>query len=200
MIERRRRGELLKKLLAVVALTGSLGVVVAIIGSIWLQLTGDKQPDAGRSTPTSSAPAANIKPLPVRPVQEVRSPEACPPAPGPPPVLQPTAVVTACDITRSAAYVLGPQAIELQLTRVDSVKSPTSEFYVVRVTMQAASAAAFGDLTAAHIGRQLAFVRDGVVVSAPKITARIDSAALELSGDLTAAQADDMARLLRRPG
>lgn len=200
MIERRRRTELLKKLLAMVALTGSIGIVVAIIGAVLTQLTGDRQGDPAPSSPrTSTAPASNIEPLPVRPVQEVRSPDECPPPQGPPPVLSPSAVVTACDMTRTAAYVLAPQAIELQLTRVDSVKSPLSEYYVVQVTMQPASARAFGDLTAANVGRQLAFVRDGVVVSAPQITGRIDSASLELSGDLTAQQADDMARLLRRP-
>lgn len=191
---------MLRKSLAVLALIGSLGVVVAIMGSVLLQLVGDKQADSAPSTPrTPTAPASNIKPLPVRPVQDVRSPDECPSAQGPPPVLPASAVVTLCDMTRTAAYVLAPQVIELQLTRVDSVKSPVSEVYVVRVTMQPASATAFGDITAANVGRQLAFVRDGVVVSAPQITARIDSASLELSGDLTAQQADDTARLLRQP-
>lgn len=201
MIERGRRTQLLKKILAVVALLGSLAVIVAIIGSVWMQLIGGKAEDPGQPPGTSrpAAPAPNIKPLPVRPVQEVRSPDECPPSLGPPKLLPPSAVVTACDMTRTAAYVLGPQAIELQLSAVESVKLPTSEFYVVQVTMQPASAAAFADLTAHHVGRQLAFVRDGVVVSAPQISAPIDSRGIELSGNLTAQQADDMARILRQP-
>ena len=202
MIERQRRTELLRKFLAVVALTGSVAVIVAIVGAVWMQLVGGKNDD---STPTprtstpAAAPAQNIKLLPVRPVQDIRSPDECPPPQGPPLQLSPTSIVTICDMARTAAYVLGPQAIELQLTGVDSVKALASESYVVRVTMQPASAASFADVTAAHVGQQLAFVRDGVVVSAPQISAPINSEALELSGNLTAQQADDMARLLRQP-
>ncbi|MFZ0834663.1 MAG: hypothetical protein WAM92_16625 [Mycobacterium sp.] len=201
MIEPRRRAQLLKKILAVVALLGSLAVIVAVVGSVWLQLIGGRAEDPGQppGTSTPATPAPNIVPLPVRPVQEVRSPDECPPAQGPPAVFPPSTVVTACDMTRTAAYVLGPQEIELQLTAVEPVKLPASEFYVVRVTLQPASAAAFANLTAKHVGRQLAFVRDGVVVSAPQISAPIDSRGLELSGDLSAQQADDMARMLRQP-
>ncbi len=202
MIERQRRTELLRKFLAVVALIGSVAVIVAIVGAVWMQLVGgsnhDSTPTARTSAP-AAAPAPNIKPLPVRPVQDIRSPDECPPPQGPPLQLSPTSVVTICDMARTAAYVLGPQAIELQLTGVDSVKALASESYVVRVTMQPSSAAAFADVTAAHVGQQLAFTRDGVVVSAPQISAPINSEALELSGNLTAQQADDMARLLRQP-
>lgn len=200
MIERRRT-ELLRKFLAVVALIGSVAVIVAVISTVWTQIVTrgtDESPPAPTSRPVV-APAANIKPLPVRPVQEVRTPDECPSAQGPPPLLVPADVVTVCDMTRTAAYVLGPEAVRLQLTGVDSVKSPASDFHVVRVTMQPASAAAFADLTAGHVGQQLAFVRDGVVVSAPQITAPINSEALELSGDLPAQQADEVARLLRQP-
>jgi preprotein translocase subunit SecD len=203
VIERRRRTELLRKSVAMVALIGSVAVIVAIIGNVWMQIIGGEPQDStpAQDTPrtSGSVAAANIKPLPVRPVQEVRTPDQCPPSQGPPPLLAPSDVVTVCDMTRTAAYVLGPQAVELQLTGVDSVKSPASEFYVVRVTIQPASAAAFADVTASHVGQQLAFVRDGIVVSAPQITAPVDSEALELSGNLTVQQAEDMARLLRQP-
>ena len=203
MIERQRRDELLRKIVAIVALIGSGAVIVAIIGSVGMQFVGGKGQDPTQNAPRTSgsaaAPAAKIKPLPVRPVQEIRSPDECPPPQGPPQLFAPTDVVTVCDMTRTAAYVLGPQAIELLLTAADSVKSPASEFYVVRVTMQPASAGAFADVTAGHVGQQLAFVRDGVVVSAPQITSPINSQVLELSGNLTAQQADDMARMLRQP-
>ena len=95
--------------------------------------------------------------------------------------------------------MLGPQAIELQLTQVDSVKSPTSEFYVVRVTMQPVSAAAFADLTAGYVGQQLAFVRDDVVVSAPRSPHPSTPRCSKSPANLTAQQADDVARLLRQP-
>ena len=188
-----RRGEFLRKLFAIVALIGTLAVVVAIIGGVWMRIAGDDQ----QSAPAQDTPPTS-KPLPVRPVQEVRAPDQCPPPGGPPRLLVSSDAVTVCDVPRSAAYVLGPQAIELQLTQVDSVKSPTSEFYVVRVMMRPVSAAAFADLTARYVGQQLAFVRDDVVVSAPQITAPINSQVLEISGQLTAQQADEVARLLRQ--
>jgi preprotein translocase subunit SecD len=87
--------------------------------------------------------------------------------------------------------------MQLRLTGVRSVKSQTDDFYVIRVDMDAASSAAFADYTATHVGEQIAFVRDGVVVSAPDITQPIDAPSLQLSGRLTAAQADNIARMLR---
>ncbi|WP_319450498.1 MULTISPECIES: SecDF P1 head subdomain-containing protein [unclassified Mycobacterium] len=43
----------------------------------------------------------------------------------------------------------------------------------------------------------MAFVRDGVVLAAPTIGAALDGDSLQLSGDLTAATAETMARMLR---
>ena len=87
--------------------------------------------------------------------------------------------------------------MQLQLTRVESVRLPVKESYVVRVGMDTESSASFADYTAAHVGQQLAFIRNGVVVSAPGISAPINSPALELSGELTAQQAEEIARRIR---
>ncbi|HEX9175297.1 MAG TPA: hypothetical protein VF874_04085 [Mycobacterium sp.] len=38
-----RRGEFLRKLFAIVALIGTLAVVVAIIGGVWMRIAGDDQ-------------------------------------------------------------------------------------------------------------------------------------------------------------
>ena len=111
--------------------------------------------------------------------------------------MPPTETLEACDIERTAAYTLGPVVMQLQLTRVESAPLPIKSSYVVRVEMDAASSAAFAEYTAAHVGQQMAFVRNGVVVSAPGITAPIISPAVELSGELTAAQAEEVARRLR---
>jgi preprotein translocase subunit SecD len=107
--------------------------------------------------------------------------------------------LTTCDFTRAATYVLGPQAMDVQLTHVETLKSPTSEFYVVRVTMTQQSTAAFTAYTAEHVSSQVAFIRDGAVVFAPKIAQIINSERLEISGDLTAEQADQITRQLRKP-
>ena len=111
--------------------------------------------------------------------------------------MPPTETLEACDIERTAAYTLGPVVMQLQLTRVDSVPLPIKDSYVVRVVMDTASSATFAEYTAAHVGQQLAFMRNGVVVSAAGISAPINSPALELSGEMTAAQAEEVARRLR---
>ena len=200
--DRQRRNTFLRKGVAVVALVACLGIGVAIVASLWTQLFGgglSKQKSA-QATVTSHplVPAENIRPLQVRPVTDVRSPDQCP-GEGPLPAAAPTDPITRCDFMHTAAYVLGPQVMEVTLTHVETLKAPTSDFHVVRLTMDQASATAFGDYTAQHIGGQLAFLRDDVVVFAPKITQAITSPGLEISGNLTLQQATDMANLLRKP-
>ncbi len=202
MIERRRRTELMRKAVAAVALIASLGIGVTLFAGLWTQIFGGgARPTAPvqRTTTTAVAPPPeNIRPLQVRPVQDILSPDQCP-AEGQTPTVAPTDVLTACDFARSATYVLGPQAMELQLTHVETVKSSASEFYAVRVTMSPSSAASFAAYTAQQVGNQVAFIRDGVVVFAPKITQVINSQGLEISGTMTQQQASDVERLLRKP-
>jgi hypothetical protein len=182
--------------LASLGILAMLGTVVA--GLVLPFIT--RAPDRGaaaqeRLPPTSTLPAVVIPPLAVRPVVEahVAAPEQCP-GPVPSPLSDP---LQACDIDRTATFALGPTAMQLRLTGVRSVKSPTDDFYVIRVDMDAASSAAFADYTATHVGVQIAFVRDGVVVSAPKITQPISASSLQLSGRLTAVKADAIAKMLR---
>jgi len=52
--------------------------------------------------------------------------------------------------------------------------------------------------TSLHAGSEVAFIRDGIVVFAPKFTSTIDSDTLEISGDLNADQANRMVQLLRK--
>ena len=183
--------------LAAVAALATFGTVAA--GLVF----SFRGPESGEATPSresalpSTAPAVLIKPLAVRPVvgSRVTTPEQCPP---PAPQVPPTETLEACDIERTAAYALGPVVMQLQLTRVESVpRLPISTSYVVRVEMDAASSAIFAEYTAAHVGQQLAFIRNGIVVSAPGISAPINSPALELSGELTAQQGEEIARRLR---
>jgi preprotein translocase subunit SecD len=94
-------------------------------------------------------------------------------------------------------YELGPEALRIQLTDVDSFLNPLTAKQTVQVTMTEESARAFADYTAAHINEQVAFVRAGVVVWAPKITEKIDGEVLQLSGEVTAEQATEIARMLK---
>jgi preprotein translocase subunit SecD len=64
------------------------------------------------------------------------------------------------------------------------------------MTMTAESSKQFAEFTATRVGQQVAFVRDTTVVWGPKIGAPIDGQVLQLSGDLTAEQAEEIAKML----
>ena len=103
-----------------------------------------------------------------------------------------------CDVDRKAVYQLGPVALQLNLMAANSLKLPTSEFYTVQMVMDKASGTR---LRAVHrqrqVGKQVAFVRDGVVLAAAAITQPIDGESLQLSGDYTRETAETIARMLR---
>lgn len=147
------------------------------------------------AAPTSAPPVLTIKPLAVRPVVSafVTTPEQCPPAQPAPPEA-PTRI---CDITRTAVYDLQPEALRLQLTKVDAFLNPLTGAQVVQMTMTGESAQQFAQFTAERVGQQVAFVRGGTVVWGPKISAPIDGQVLQLSGELTQEQAAEVARMLR---
>jgi hypothetical protein len=195
-----RRWDRRKIVIAVLASIGILAMLATLASALVAPFL-TSGPPAGTGTrdaaptPSPTTPAVVIPPLPVRPVVEalVATPEQCPTA-APPPPSEP---LQTCDLEKTAVYTLGPTALQLQLTDVQSVKSPIINSYVLQVTLDAASSAAFADYTAAHRGERVAFLRNGVVVSAPAIDQPINSPTLLLSGDLTAPQADTIARLLR---
>jgi hypothetical protein len=204
-LDRKRRNALIRRLVAIVALIACLGVGVAIIGTSWSALISwftsgpSAAPTAQNPQDTRPPPPPeDIRPIQLRVVQEMRPPDQCPPE-GPVPAVPPGDVMTTCDFARSAAFILGPEALQVTLTHVETRKSPDSEFYAVRITMSQQSGAQFAAWTAQNVGAQVAFVCDGIVVFAPKITQIINSAGLEISGNLTEQQAADIERLLRKP-
>jgi hypothetical protein len=202
MIDRQRRNRILGKTSAMIALIATL-IGIGAISYVALQFGSGRGAESTTST-TSAAPSSrplapidNIVPLPIRPVQEIRSPSECPPE-GVIPQVPPTDVVTLCSFDRGAAFLLGPQPMELTLTHVESFKSIKSDFYTVRMTMNEPSKAAFATYSSLHVGSEVAFIRDGIVVFAPKFTTAVDTSELEISGDLTADQANRMVQLLRK--
>ncbi len=147
------------------------------------------------TAPTSAPPVLTIKPLPVRPVISafVTTPDKCPP----PESVAPTEPMTICDINKTAVYELGPEGLRVQLTNVDSFRNPLTGVELVQMTMTPESATEFGSFTAEQVGKQVAFIRDGTVVWGPKIAAPIDGQVLQLSGELTPEQAEQIATMLR---
>lgn len=178
-------------------------VSVAVLAMVMPSLTGmvanlklEQRRNVAAATPTTTAPPApTIKPVSVRPVLSgfVTTPPECPPATPAPPD-QPMRV---CDFAGTAVYELAPEALRVDLTHVDSIKNPLTGVEMVQMTMTPDSARQFGTFSTGQVGKQVAFVRGGTVVWAPKITTPIDGQVLQLSGDLTAEQATQLANMLR---
>ncbi|BBZ04640.1 hypothetical protein MCHIJ_40770 [Mycolicibacterium chitae] len=182
---RRRRRAWIAGLTAVLGFTLIVPMAVALVSSA---------PEAPPETTAAAEPAPPpTTPVEVRPVVSVEgiAPEGCPPA-GPA-----TEPLQLCDLAKNGLYTLGSDAVQLQLVQVESLLSPITRGHFVQVMMTEDSARIFGDLTAAQVGKQLAFIRDGVVVSAPAISERIDGTVLQLTGEMSAEQSDEIARLLR---
>ena len=180
-------------LFAVIAAIASVAIVVPSMSALLFSRT---VPDADDlPAPTTTTPVVTIKGLPVRPVVSafVTSPEQCPP-PDPAPPAEPTRI---CDITKTAVYELEPEALRLQLTKVETFRNPLTGAQVVQMSMTEESAKQFATFTAEQVGKQVAFVRDGTVVWGPKITTPIEGTVLQLSGDVTPEQAKDVTRMLR---
>lgn len=183
-------------MIAVVAAVAALAIVVpgamALLAPI---LNKNKDLDTAMVTTTTTKPPLTIKPLALRPVNGayVVRPGDC----DPPPPTPPDAPLRICDIVKSAVYDLGPEVLRLQPVDVDSFLNPLTAKQIVQVTLTEESAKAFADYTASHIDQQVAFVRTGIVVWAPKITEKIDGEVLQLSGEVTAEQAGEIARMLK---
>lgn len=183
-----------KILIGLLAALSAVAIIVPILGTLLAPGFLDNKADAPVTT-TTTKPPLTIKPLPVRPVISafVTTPDQCPP-PNPVPPDQPMRI---CDINKTAVYELQPEAMRVQLTNVDSFLNPLTGVQLVQMSMTNESAAEFGKFTAGQVGKQVAFVRAGTVVWGPKIAAPIDGQVLQLSGDLTAEQAKQIAKMLR---
>jgi len=182
--------------LAVLSVVGVVAIISPNLTGLVANVTRHREEAAVSAiATTSAAPVLTIKPLSVRPVISafVTTPEQCP-APAPVAPDQPTRV---CDLPKTAVYELSPEALRVDLTHVDSLRNPLTGLETVQMTMTTDSARQFGDFTAGQVGKQVAFVRGATVVWGPKITVPIDGQVLQLSGDLTAEQASEIARMLR---
>jgi preprotein translocase subunit SecD len=181
-------------LIAITAALAAAAIVVPVIG-VLLAPTMTKNQATTPITTTTTQPVLTIKPVALRQVigAFVTTPDEC----VPPPPTPPDQPLRTCDITKTAVYDLGPEELRLQLTDVDSFLNPLTGKQLVQVTLTNESTTAFAQYTTAHVGQQVAFVRAGIVVWAPKITEPIDGQVLQLSGDVTAEQAAEIARMLR---
>ncbi|OBF87448.1 preprotein translocase subunit SecD [Mycobacterium sp. 852002-51163_SCH5372311] len=141
-----------------------------------------------------------IRPLPVRPVQrsKMTTADKCP-ATNPNAPVAPTGVLVTCDLARTNLYTLGPETMQLTLTRVDPPTPLTADYFEVHLTMDPSSAAAWASFTTDHLHAHIAFVRDDLVLEAPTIQEPVTSGQIALTTQ-TAAAADELARLAGQPG
>jgi hypothetical protein len=188
--------------------TGVGGIAgVILIGAVICGCQSTQHPassttSTNTSAPTSQsvAPVVKIQPMPIRPVQNQQpiTPDKCPPTNPNNPVAA-TDVLTTCSLDRTHLYTLAPQAMLLGLTYVDSPKpSETSGSYEVSLTLDASSATAWTAFMAEHVGTQVGFIRDDVVLDAPMIQEASTSGRILLYAR-TSQQADQVAQLARRP-
>lgn len=193
-----------KIMIAVMASLGILGLAATTIAAVFMPFLmhdSDDNSPASRTeaaAPSSTIPALIAHPLSIRPVLEqplVPQPGECPPVPAPPPA--PTDPMVACGLDNKARYQLGPVGLQLNLTGVTSAKMELTEFYGVQITMDTDSGAAFAAYTGANMDKQIAFMRDGVVLASPKISAPITGTSIQLSGDMTAETAETIVRMVR---
>ncbi len=188
-----------KRLIAVTAALVGLTIVVPLAGALLHQLFVPAPPPPARTVPTLPTPAAlTIKPLTVRSVIRAvkATPDQCLPAALAAPQGDP-GTLRICNFDKTALYTLGADSVQLDLTSVSPVPSLVATTYSVQVGMTEDSAQIFHTFTAANVGKEVAFVRAGVVVAAPAIKEPILSQSLELSGALTADDSTEITRLLR---
>jgi hypothetical protein len=185
-------------LIAIMAAISSVAVVVPLVSALLGLFGSGKFRDAeGPTTTTSTAPVYTIKPLVVRPVVSafVTTPDQCPPRPPKP--VPPDQPMRICDINKTAVYELKPEALRVQLTKVDSFINPLTGVQTVEMSMTKDSSEKFATFTGGEVGKQIAFVRAGTVVWGPKIGGRIEGEVLQLSGDLKPEQAKEITRMLK---
>lgn len=180
---------------------------VVLLGAVTCGCHTTQHPASSTTSTTTAPPATtqsvaapvNIQPLPVRKVQKSQptSPDKCPAA-NPTVPAAPDKVLTACDLARTTAYTLGPEAMRLGLIQVDPPKSLTAGFYEVLLTLDQPSAAAWASFTAANLHDHVAFIRDDLVLEAPLIEYQVASGQIALTTQ-TVQAADQLAQLAGRP-
>jgi len=103
----------------------------------------------------------------------------------------PAQPLTACSRDGKTTYQLGPSFLDG--SKIKSVE-PTfsSGQWMVNVTFDAAGTRTWADYTSQNVQKQVAFVLDGQVLSAPTIDVAITGGATEISGNFTQDQVDQM--------
>ncbi|HWE90618.1 MAG TPA: hypothetical protein VG317_14245 [Pseudonocardiaceae bacterium] len=104
---------------------------------------------------------------------------------------------TTCSPDGRTKYLLGPVIIDgSQVVSATAAADPNSSGYVVNVTFNSAASRTWADYTSNNVGKQVAFVLDNQVLSAPEIQGAISGGDTQISGNFSQQQAEQLAARL----
>jgi preprotein translocase subunit SecD len=109
----------------------------------------------------------------------------------------PTLPLVSCNQEGTEKYVLGPSFLEgTQIDSAQASQNTQGVGWVIDVTFKSEGAAIWGDYTSRNVGKNVAFVLDGEVVSAPTINGPIFGPT-QITGQFSQEEAQALAGVLR---
>jgi preprotein translocase subunit SecD len=109
----------------------------------------------------------------------------------------PTLPLVSCNQDRTEKYVLGPSFLEgTQIATAQASQNQQGAGWIIDVTFKSEGSAIWGDYTSKNVGKNVAFVLDGEVVSAPTINGPIFGTT-QITGQFNQASAQSLAGVLR---
>ena len=109
----------------------------------------------------------------------------------------PTLPLVSCNQEGTEKYVLGPSFLEgTQIDSAQASQNTQGVGWVIDVTFKSEGAAIWGDYTSRNVGKNVAFVLDGEVVSAPTINGPIYGPT-QITGQFSQEEAQALAGVLR---
>jgi preprotein translocase subunit SecD len=109
----------------------------------------------------------------------------------------PTLPLVSCNQDGTEKYVLGPSFLEgTQIATAQASQNTQGAGWVIDVTFKSEGQAIWGDYTSKNVGKNVAFVLDGEVVSAPTINGPIFGTT-QITGQFNQATAQSLAGVLR---
>jgi len=109
----------------------------------------------------------------------------------------PTLPLVSCNQDGTEKYVLGPSFLEgTQIATAQASQNSQGAGWVIDVTFKSEGATIWGDYTSKNVGKNVAFVLDGEVVSAPTIQGPIFGTT-QITGQFSQAEAQNLAGILR---
>lgn len=102
----------------------------------------------------------------------------------------PNLPLVTCDQIHANKYLLGPAILSgADILHVSAGSSSNGSGYVITLVFKSSGAKTWANWTSAHVGRQVAFVLNASVLSAPTIDQAILGGNTEISGNFTEQQA-----------